>query len=365
MTVCGSAFAAPIPQGKTYNGYFFEHGEDTMALSGGTEIQFYTDSLYGVFKNATKIVKTVQQGEPGNTIKYSINHITNTGAPNKVHEAINKGDNIVVNNILKEGEYNGQRILYSNGKVDINFNTPYFRFQKIVEHSEYKLDDNGNVATSTIKDYYDANGKKLDIAFKGVNHMIQDGESSWTYSLTEPGLYMIHSSDALEDGMTFYVCIDKYYDNGGQSVVNDNKAVPGSLNVCVNGNWTTNVPMYTINGNKCMKVRALGKLLNGTSSQFNPYYNAGSKCTNLNQIENPYRNATSSYQEIGGELDPISSNVIDNPQKTEGYFMIKSITQHPSAYDINGWTYVRLDHVADYLGISISMTDTGNMYITA
>lgn len=365
MTTCGTAFAAPISNGKTFNGDYLYNGTDTMALGNGTEIEFFKDPVYGVFNNATKVLKTVQQGEPGNTIKYNINAVSDPNTPSKVHTVIRTGDNVIVNNIMKEGEYKNHRILYASGQVDIVFNTPYFKFQQIVGHESYTLDDNGNVTSDIIKTYYDENGKKVNRNDMGVTNMIREGEQEWKYSLTEPGLYFIRTDAVLDRGIGFYVCIDKYYDNGGQgAVVNDNKAVPSTLNVSVNGNWTTNVPVYTMNGNKYMKVRALGQLINGTSKQFNVYYNAGSKCTNLNQIENPVRGATSSYQAIGGELSAIPSTVIDNPQKTEGYFLIGSISQNISAFDVDGWTYIRLDHVAPLLGISISQSGN-NLYITA
>lgn len=365
MTVCSSAFAAPISTERTYTGNANTDNSNIIATGNGTEIEYLRGVFGHVFTDCPKVIKTVTQGEPGNTIKYMINLYSNEHEPDESlpRTLVKSGDYVTLNNIIKEGTYAGQRIVYSGGPIDINFHTPYFYMKNITGHDSYMLDDKGEVVGAKIKEYYYDNGDICGPGGSGDTYYDIYGDHNVT--LTEPGLYHINIGKGLEHGIGFYVCIDKYYADGGQSlVVNDNKAVPGAVDVSVNGKWT-NVPCYTMNGNKYMRVRDLGYILNGTSSQFNPYYNAGSKCMNLNQIDNPARNATNSYQAIGGELSALSSNTIENPKAYDGYFMIKSKTCNPSAFDVDGWTFVRVDHVAELLGISVSMSETGNMYIYA
>lgn len=364
MTVCGSAFAAPISTERTYLGNMNTDNSNLIATGNGTEIEYFRDKWGKVYNNVPKIIKTVTQGEQGNTVKYMMNNI---GGNSDTGEAyIDKtGDYVTLSNIMKEGTYAGQRIVYSGGPIELNFHTPYFYMKNISGFDSYTLDDKGEVAFAKATDYYYADGTPKGPGGSGeLYHSLID-HTEHKVTLTEPGLYHINIGKGIEHAIGFYMCIDNYYANGGQNqTVIDNKAVPGAIDVSVNGKWT-NVPCYTMNGNKYMRVRDLGYILNGTPSQFNPYYNAGSKCTNLNQIDNPARNATNSYQAIGGELSALSSNTIENPKAYEGYFMIKSKSCNPSAFDVDNKTFVRVDHVAELLGFSVSMSETGNMYIYA
>lgn len=367
MTLCGSAFAAPISTERTYLGNMNTDNSNLIATGNGTEIEYLRNQFGHVYTDSPKIVKTVTQGEPGNTIKYMMNLYTNETEPdeNAPRTLVKSGDYVTLNNIMKEGTYAGQRIVYSGGPIELNFHTPYFYMKNISGFDSYTLDDKGEVAFAKATEYYYADGTPKGPGGSGELYHSVSEHTEHKVTLAETGLYHINIGKGTEVGMGFYMCIDNYYANGGQNqVVIDNKAVPGAVDVSVNGKWT-NVPCYTMNGSKYMRVRDLGYILNGTSSQFNPYYNAGSKCTNLNQIDNPVRNATNSYQAIGGELSALSSNTIENPKAYDGYFMIKSKSCNPSAFDVDNKTFVRVDHVAELLGISISMSDTGNMYIYA
>jgi hypothetical protein len=127
-----------------------------------------------------------------------------------------------------------------------------------------------------------------------------------------------------------------------------------TADIYVNGE-KAEVSAYNISGNNYMKLRDIAALLDGSGKQFDVIWNQDTKTIEITSGQ--------VYTPIGGELVPAESGV-KTPESTSASLIMDSNKLEFSAYNIDGYNYIKLRDIAQVLDFGAEWdSGTGSVVI--
>ncbi|NOW84614.1 hypothetical protein B0H39_002495 [Clostridium beijerinckii] len=349
MALSTTAFAAPI---NTTNTFDSGRGNDVVTQSDGTETQYFETYDNVIYKDLPHIVKTVVQGDKGNTLTYKVNQITNnTEASDVEHKIGETGAYVKLNNIERESGFDGGRLLYSTQPVTVTFNnTKHYNIRSILKAKRVIM-DNGSLAYAEIGN---EDSQYL------VNQLNQEGVS--TYEIKDPGLYMVEIENPYAGGG---LTLGVYIAQPGENITSNNNskiAVPTTVDFNVNGKHNS-VPAYQLNGSNYIRVRDLAYILKDTASKVSVYHNNGTDVTTINTVAG-LGNPTGDYTADGTELSALPAYTM-SAEPSIHHLAKNGSKIAPSMYTINGQDFVNLKALGSILGLNMQVNSDGIMIDTS
>lgn len=123
------------------------------------------------------------------------------------------------------------------------------------------------------------------------------------------------------------------------------KATPTQSTVLVDGT-SVSFQAYNIDGYNYFKLRDLGKVLSGTSKQFEVGYDSVKKSVAIITGK--------SYTAVGGELSTVKDSAPQNAIKSQATVMINGAEANLTAYLIGGNNYFKLRDIAAEINFNVS-----------
>ena len=236
--------------------------------------------------------------------------------------------------------------MYAKGPVTITFSGSEFDAREITQFSRFKV-ENGRVIYNIAYDLRTKAQNNRQIMMD-INHADQ------TKILDKPGLYLVMLTHPflMEDVHT-YIYIPDGSEDISYNPLTPETATATSAKVTVDSE-EFNCNGYSINGDSYFKIRDVAFMLKGTAKHFD-LANGISANRDLMTIKTADYN--SAYTAVGGELSTVTSGTQPaNP--TRQTYAINGSELKPSAYDIDGGSYVKLKDLAEI--VDFGLTDGGS-----
>lgn len=315
------------------------HGDDRVeVLANGQEVQYFKDRTGKIFKNLPLITRTLIANENGTkTVKYDITSVSNITDYGVKHEIIGTGSYVTLTNVVREGEFDGGRVLYVKGNTDITFSASnYLSSREIRRLTKFQV-QKGRLA------YVNPHESTVETKLKSLHT-----DKELVHKLDEPGLYRVNTAVLFGVNLSVWVYVGEENEDLTYVAPKNETATSTTTKITVNKK-SFNVPAYLINGENYIKVRDIATILVGTEKQFDIGYDPGTDQITIRFWAFGYPK----YQPVGGELKALPSGnktAIPSKQKVN----IDGFKIYPLLYAIDGSNFIRLRDMGDMLDFNVT-----------